>query len=665
MLTWTKLKPKRSLSALDIKALVKEMEELIVGGVITNVYIVEDLLMLKVRCNDGITRVLMSKPPYWISLSSYDVEKPLQPTTLCKLMRKLIRGLRITSLEQIGFDRIVKMRIEGRGSSYELIFELVREGNVIVCGSDMTILAAYREVEYKDRVLKRGVKYQPPPNVVLSLSKDRANEAIKESRSKAFYVAQALVGSPELAYEILARSSINPEAEASSLELIEKIVEKANELFNLPKVFKPCIVYVNDKPFSVVPLDFVIYSKCRKKTYDRFYEAVSDFFMEEVKKSLLKKEEVERERARIESSIKDVKEATAKLESKIEKMTKALEIMKRSSEEFQRLLDAFRDSWARGEDVPRSMPSIEGVKVVQINRRDKVVKIEIEGLELLLKPSESLMANISNIYDELKNLKKKLESSRRALAELESKLVTLMEKEKEVIKEAERKIRRRREPRYWYEKYLWFKSSDGFLVVAGRDATQNEVLVKKYLRDDDLFFHADIVGGAVVIVKSEGREVPQTTIEEVAQYSACYSKAWKAGFGSIDVYWVYGRQVSKTPPSGEYLPKGSFMVRGPKNFLRGVELKVAIGLTLLDGEVMVISGPPSAITRQSIAYVVLIPGDEERGRLASRIAKIFNEELKSMGLEEGIEVEDVLKVLPPGSAKIVEERTFKKSYKGE
>ncbi|MEM0319899.1 MAG: NFACT family protein, partial [Candidatus Nezhaarchaeales archaeon] len=198
------------------------MEELIVGGVITNVYIVEDLLMLKVRCNDGITRVLMSKPPYWISLSSYDVEKPLQPTTLCKLMRKLIRGLRITSLEQIGFDRIVKMRIEGRGSSYELIFELVREGNVIVCGSDMTILAAYREVEYKDRVLKRGVKYQPPPNVVLSLSKDRANEAIKESRSKAFYVAQALVGSPELAYEILARSSINPEAEASSLELIEK-----------------------------------------------------------------------------------------------------------------------------------------------------------------------------------------------------------------------------------------------------------------------------------------------------------------------------------------------------------------------------------------------------------------------------------------------------------
>ncbi|MEM0083445.1 MAG: ribosome rescue protein RqcH, partial [Candidatus Nezhaarchaeales archaeon] len=467
------------------------------------------------------------------------------------------------------------------------------------------------------------------------------------------------------AYEILARSSINPEAEASSLELIEKIVEKANELFNLPKVFKPCIVYVNDKPFSVVPLDFVIYSECRKKTYDRFYEAVSDFFMEEVKKSLLKKEEVERERARIESSIKDVKEATAKLESKIEKMTKALEIMKRSSEEFQRLLDAFRDSWARGEDVPRSMPSIEGVKVVQINRRDKVVKIEIEGLELLLKPSESLMANISNIYDELKNLKKKLESSRRALAELESKLVTLMEKEKEVIKEAERKIRRRREPRYWYEKYLWFKSSDGFLVVAGRDATQNEVLVKKYLRDDDLFFHADIVGGAVVIVKSEGREVPQTTIEEVAQYSACYSKAWKAGFGSIDVYWVYGRQVSKTPPSGEYLPKGSFMVRGPKNFLRGVELKVAIGLTLLDGEVMVISGPPSAITRQSIAYVVLIPGDEERGRLASRIAKIFNEELKSMGLEEGIEVEDVLKVLPPGSAKIVEERTFKKSYKGE
>ncbi|MEM0217726.1 MAG: ribosome rescue protein RqcH [Candidatus Nezhaarchaeales archaeon] len=659
MSTWIKLKPKKALSALDLKALVKEIEQLVVGGVILNIYVIENLLMLKVRCNDGITRIFMAKPPHWISLSIYDVEKPLQPTALCKLLRKLVRGLRITSLEQIGFDRIVKMRVEGKRGSYEIIFELVREGNVIVCSPDMTILAAYREVEYKDRVLKRGVKYQPPPNLVLSLSRERAIEAIKKSRSKAFHVAQTLVGSPELAYEVLARSSIDPETDASPPEIIEKVIEKANELFNLPEVFKPSVVYVDCKPFSVVPLDFVIYGECQKRAYNHFYEAVSDFFIEEVRKSLLRREEVERERARIESSIKDVKKAIVELENRIEKMAKVIELMNRKAEEFQRLLDAFRDSWTKGERTPSFIPSIEGVRVVQINRRDKTVKIEIEGLELSLKPSESLMANISNMYDELKGLKRKLESSRRALAELESKLTTLTEKEKETIREAERKIRRRREPRYWYEKYLWFRSSDGFLVVAGRDSTQNEVLVRKYLRDEDLFFHADIVGGAAVIVKSEGREVPQTTIEEVAQYSACYSKAWKAGFGSIDVYWVYGKQVSKTPPSGEYLPKGSFMIRGSKNFLRGVELKVAVGLMSLNGDVIVVSGPPSAIAKQSIAYVVLTPSGEERGRLASRIAKIFNEELKSMSLGGEVRVEDVLKVLPPGSAKIVEERSLR------
>jgi len=658
----SKLKRKSSLSALDLRALVKEVGQLIVGGTMINVYMVEDLLMFKVRCVDGTSRILAVKLPRWISLTSYDVEKPTRPPAFCMLLRKLMRRARITSLEQVGFDRILKVRAEGERGAHELVIELVREGNVVVCDSNATILGAYREVEYKDRTLKRGAKYRLPPNALLDLDEGRALEALKARKPKAFYVALALVGSPELAYEVLARCSMDPEGEVGSQEDVKKIAENARELLASLDDLRPSIVYADKRPFSVVPVDFVIYANCEKRPYGRFYEAVADYFYEEVKEVLLKgKEEVEKERKRVEATMEEIKSGIAEVEAKIERLSKAIRFVEERAEAFQELLEAFKEAWALGEDRPSPERLLEGVEVVEVDRRGKIVKVKVEGFELSFRPHESLMSNVSSFYDELKELKRRLEASRRALADLEAKLASLAEREFEMAREVEGKIRKRREPKHWYERYLWFRSSDGFLVVAGRDASQNESLVRRYLEDRDMFFHADVVGAAAVIVKCEGKEVPRTTIEEAAQFAACYSKAWKAGFASTDVYWVYGEQVSKTPPSGEYLPRGSFMIRGSRNYLRGVELKLAVGLVIRDGEALVLSGPPSAIAKEAVAYVTLIPGDEEKGRTAKRIAKIFSEHLRALGLEGAVAVDEIVKVLPPGTARIVERKSLRKS----
>jgi predicted ribosome quality control (RQC) complex YloA/Tae2 family protein len=653
------------LSALDLRALTKEVGQLIVGGTIANVYMIGDLLTFKIRCVDGVSRILAIKPPQWISLTSYDVEKPVQPPAFCMLLRKLMRGAKITSFEQVGFDRIVRMRTEREKGVHELVVELVREGNVVVCDSNSTILGAYREVEYKDRALKRRVRYQLPPNVLLDVDEGRALEALKGRKPKAFYAALALLGSPELAYEVLARCSMDPEGEINSREDVERIAKKAREFLASLDVLKPSIVYINERPFSVVPIDFTIYAGCEKKAYDRFYDAVADYFYEEFKEGLWGgREDIEKERKRIEATIKEVEGRAAEIEAKIEGLSRAIHFVEENAEGFQELLEAFKEAWAKGKDRPSPEPRVEGVKVVGVDRRGKTVKVEVEGFELSLRPHESLMSNVSSFYDELKELKKKLEASRRALADLEVKLKSLAEKEVEMAKEVEERIRKRRELRHWYERYLWFKSSDGFFVVAGRDASQNEALVRRYLEDRDLFFHADIVGAAVVIVKSEGKDVPLTTIEEAAQFAACYSKAWKAGFASIDVYWVYGGQVSKTPPSGEYLSKGSFMIRGDRNYVRGVELKLAMGLVVRGGETLVVSGPPSAIAREAAAYVTLVPGDEERGRVARRIAKIFNEHLRAIGFKGTVVADEVIRVLPPGAARIVERKPLRKGRVG-
>ena len=653
-----KLKPKNSLSALDLRALVKEMTPIVVEGIIVNVYMVEDLLMLKIRCRDGVTRLLTIRLPYWVSLSKYDVEKPPSPPVFCKLLRKYLRRSRIIELEQVGFDRILKVKVKREEGIYEFIVELVREGNIILCDSNSVILGAYREIEYKDRSIKKKLKYQLPPNVISDPNEERALKVLSELRKpNAFYFAVALVGSPEVAYEVLARSGINPEEEVSSAkaDVLKKILDKASELIKALDNLRPSIVYVDGKPFSVIPIEFTIYNGYEKKIYNSFHEAVVDFFYDVLKEGISKreKEALEKEERRIRASIEELKQHLNEVELRSNDLRRVINLLQKRYDSFQELLDSFRNAWLRGEDKPRNLKRMEDVEIFDVNLKEKTITLSVEGIKLSLKPHESLMANISRLYDELKELKRKIDAGNKALRELEDKLAKIIKDKSVIVEEIEDKIRIRREPRHWYERFLWFKSSDGFLVIGGKDATQNEVLVKKYLGDKDLFFHADITGASAVIVKAEGREIPQTTISEAAQFAACYSKAWKAGFGSVDVYWVYGEQVSKTPPSGEYLPKGSFMIRGTRNYVRGVELKLAIGLAVTENEVFIVSGPPSAIAKQTVLHLVLIPGDNEKVRVANRIAKMFSEKLHSMGFK-GVSIrgDDVMKVMPPGKVKI-------------
>ena len=63
----------------------------------------------------------------------------------------------------------------------------------------------------------------------------------------------------------------------------------------------------------------------------------------------------------------------------------------------------------------------------------------------------------------------------------------------------------------WFEKFYWFLTSENYLVLSGRDAQQNELLVKRYLRKDDLYVHADLHGAATTILRNEAPGMPGGT----------------------------------------------------------------------------------------------------------------------------------------------------------
>ncbi|KAF3765157.1 hypothetical protein M406DRAFT_352095 [Cryphonectria parasitica EP155] len=189
-------------------------------------------------------------------------------------------------------------------------------------------------------------------------------------------------------------------------------------------------------------------------------------------------------------------------------------------------------------------------------------------------------ANARDYYDQKKvaavKEQRTVEQSVAALKSAEKKIVQDLKKglkqEKPTLQPTRRQM--------WFEKFLWFISSDGYLVVGGRDASQNEMLYRKHLGKGDIYVHADMHGAASVIIKNNPKTpdapVPPATLAQAGSLSVCSSNAWdsKAGMGA---WWVNAEQVSKSAPTGEYLPTGSFMVRGNKNILTPQPLVLGFG----------------------------------------------------------------------------------------
>ena len=138
---------------------------------------------------------------------------------------------------------------------------------------------------------------------------------------------------------------------------------------------------------------------------------------------------------------------------------------------------------------------------------------------------------------------------------------------------------------YWFERFHWFISTENYLIVSGRNAQQNELLVKRYMRRGDVYVHADLHGAASTIIRNTdaSKPTPPLTLAQAGQACVCRSAAWDAKVVT-SAYWVYPEQVSRTAPTGEYLTTGSFMIRGRKNYLPPQPLVMGIAWLFRLGE---------------------------------------------------------------------------------
>ena len=231
----------------------------------------------------------------------------------------------------------------------------------------------------------------------------------------------------------------------------------------------------------------------------------------------------------------------------------------------------------------------------------------------------------------------------------------------------------RRSRRFWFEKHRWAILPGGHFLIGGRDAKGNDSVVKKHLGAKDLYFHADLHGAPSCTLKlkdgllpnqtpsesipegvaslqlsqsladgvDDARELHESIHSEAARISVCWSRAWGSGGAAATAFHVRPSQVSKTTESGESLGRGSFVVRGQRNWHRDLKLELAIGMGVVNGIPLPVVGTTETISGMFGRWAKITPGRRKKEDIANSISKAT-----------GLTQDDVLAALPPGNCSI-------------
>jgi predicted ribosome quality control (RQC) complex YloA/Tae2 family protein len=474
------------------------------------------------------------------------------------------------------------------------------------------------------------------------------------------------------AKEILKRADVDFNLESNRLDDIslEKIFEALKQIIlsiSQGNLSPTIVMDENGDMIDVTPIKLKTYDEYRTKEFQSFNEALDEYFS--TKELKLKKTEFEKE---FEKQIDELKRILEMQEKQLNKLKNSYEDFLKMGETLIKHIDELKYLWnlievgkLQGKSIFETIEELkklgEAGKIPEayikaFDPKTMQILVSIEGLSFNVNVNESPSKIASRYYQKAKKIKQKIDGVINSINETEKKLESIKTRSIELLKEEEfipKKIKRE-----WYEKFRWFNSSEGFLTLIGKDASTNEVLIKKYMEPKDIVFHSEFQGSPFVLIKTYGKQPSEETFKEAAQAAASYSKAWKYGLSSLDVYWVNPDQITKKTPSGEYIRKGAFMIYGQRNYIKGVPLKLAIGLLVSEGNnIKVIGGPIEAIKSQTDVYVKIIPGKTKSGKLAKQILsklskkyyEVFKKELKGK-----ININEVQNFIPAGLGDIEE-----------
>lgn len=634
---------KKEMSSFDVRSIVTELASL-EGAHMDKIHhwgAGNVLFRLNVQ-GQGKTELLFEDRK-WLYCPSKKPETPTMPTTFASYLRKYIDNARVGKVEQVGFDRIVTMELSKSDGDYILIFEMFGGGNVLLV-KDGIIQNCLVQKTLKDRKTRPGEPYVMPKS---RFDPTRSTEAdfLSSFRASDADAVRTLATSVNLggqySEEVCTRVGLEKSTPSKDVDdaTVSRMYSAVEDIVgHVLQVPEPTAYLRDGKIEDFAPVMLQSRSDLESKHYDTM-SALIEAYLEETGEAL--------EEAYVDPAVE-------RLEKRISKQEETLLDYKLQEEEYRRKAEALyadyqkaagliqvldeqsrKITWEKLKEGASKIPYVESIDPAKTH-----VTAIMSGETVTLDWTKGVDANASDLYQKGKDIGEKAKRAEDALKQSRDELSKLQKGiDREKALAAERAAPTKQ---FWFERYKWFITTGGRLVMAGRDTHSNDNVVKKHLKDGDLYAHADVHGAPSVVIK-DGAKASSEELRQACLFALAQSKAWIAVMSEGGAFWVFPDQVSKTPNPGEFVPRGAFIVRGKRNYEYHLPMELAIGEVYHEGSRKVMCGPVDCFGNCE-KYIVIRPGKPKSGRRTNDIAKRFE-----------VPEEEISRIVPPGDLEVVRE----------
>jgi predicted ribosome quality control (RQC) complex YloA/Tae2 family protein len=700
-------------SSFDIARVVRELSEM-VGSRARKAYQPHyEQIVLRLNRKGLPSTDLVIVRGRRVYTSRRDRPMPSKPSQFAMVLRKHLNNSRLVSVEQYGFDRVIELTFEHGGGRLSLVIELFRDGNVLLLDENRVIIQPLTHAKYASRSLKRGVTYAPPPETVdpRKMGRGALDALLDGSESDLIRTLAAranlgrVYGSAACSIAGLEEGMIASSLDSEQRNELEKAIQTM--LADLSEGVGAMMWMANSEALGdwgkaenesdrdtastgiteIAPIDLSYMDAGMMVEVGSLSQAYDAVFGSHDAAAFIRREE-----ERLIESGDDEGERQAKLERRASQQKAAIERFRERVAITQDLGKAIQENWEHVEsilgqfnsavesegwqDVSDRIFEVPWIGSVDPAKRTIVAYLPDEdgelGSSITLETSKTVHQNAQRYFEEARVQKNKAKGAMAALAGTEE---ARGRAEKRAAKDAAagRLRARKRSKRFWFEKHRWAMLSGGHLLIGGRDAKGNDIVVRKHLTSNDLYFHADLHGAPSCSLKlkdglshnqnpseavpegvssmqvvqnlggglEDARGLAESLHSEAAQIAVCWSRAWGGGGAAATAFHARSSQVSKTTETGESLSRGSFVVRGQRNWHRDLPLELAVGMAVVNGTPMPVSGTPATISVNFERWAKILPGHEKKESVANRISKTT-----------GLAQDDLLSCLPPGNCSI-------------
>ncbi len=632
---------KKEMSSFDVRSIVSEL------SILENAHMDKIFqwgsgnVLFRINAQGPGKKDLFFKDRKWLYLAPEKPETPITPTSFATFLRKYLDNARVGKTVQAGFDRVIIMELFKADAEYKLIFEMFGGGNVLLV-LDGKIVNCLIHKTYRDRSTRPGEEYIAPKGRFdpFTATLDAFKTEFRASESDTVRTLATVINlGGQYAEEVCNRAGIAKNTSQAQIddEGIDKLYDALQKVIDhVIKDNQPTVFLKEGKMVDLAPVDLSIYDTEDSLKFDTVSLAIAAY----LKEVGLKEEEdyVDPEMEKLQKRIEKQQETIDEYRMECEDLKKHADVLYTEYQKVTELLSVLdqqskRITWDKLKEGAMKIPFVK-----DIDPSKNMVTAIIGGLDVKMDYTQTLDANASNIYSRSKDIGEKSKRAEEAL--MESK--TELEKRLKGINKARAIAASKVQPtkQFWFERYKWFITTAGKLVLAGRDTHTNDNVVKKHLKEGDVFAHADVHGAPSVILK-EGKNAAPEEYREVCTFALAQSKSWIAVLSEGTAFWVYPDQVSKTPNPGEFVPRGAFIVRGKRNYEHHLDIELGIGEIEYEGSRKIMCGPVSTIDKCA-KYMVIRPGRAKNGRMAGDIAKEFH-----------VPEEEISRILPPGDVEII------------